>query len=104
MIEGWIVPERTDGLVPGLGLLFARKLRRLERHPIGDGQDTSASAVAEISADDLRQGSTVAHERRNRVDHGFRRDSAKRLLPHRWHHEHARQGEVVRWSLHWQRR
>src|SRR5437867_767836 len=103
MIESWIVPERTDGLVPGLGLLFARKLRRLERHPVGDGQDASASALAEISADDLRQGSTVADEQWNRVDHRFRRDPAKRLFPHRWHRQYARQGEVVRRSWHGRR-
>src|SRR6266852_3446581 len=95
VIERGIVPERTDSLVPGFDLLFARKLRRLERHPIGDWQDASAPALAEISADDLRQGSTVADEGWNRVDHGFRRNPAKGFLPHRRHDEYARQGEVV---------
>src|ERR1700730_17631653 len=94
VIQRGIVPERAHSFIPGLDLLFARELRRLECHPIGDWQDASAPALAEISANDLRQGSTVADERWNRVDHGFSRDPAKRLFPHRWHHEDARQGEV----------
>src|ERR1700730_7964562 len=83
VIQRGIVPERADRLVPGLDLLFARERRRLERHPIGDRQNASAPALAEISADDLWQGSTVADERWNRVDHGFSGNSAKRLFPHR---------------------
>src|SRR6185295_11457317 len=77
-----IVPQRTDSLEPRLDFVLARQLRRFERHPLGNRQDSSAATLTEIAADDIWQRSTLADERGDRIDHRFRRDPAEGFFPH----------------------
>ena len=95
VVERGIVPQRANGVVPRRDFTFGRQGRRLERHPRGNGQHTAAAALAEVAADDVRQRSAIADERRNRVDHGFGGNAPERLFPHRRHDEDTREREVV---------
>src|SRR6185369_3998340 len=90
-VQSGIVPERADRAVPGLDVFLAWEDLRLERHRIGNRQDAAATAVAEVTADDVRQRAAIADERWNGVDHGLGGDAAKRFFPHRRNDEDARQ-------------
>src|SRR6185295_10161557 len=80
-IERRVVPQRADSVVPRLELLLAREAGRLRSHPLRNRQDASAAAGREIATDDVRQGATVADDRRNAVDHRFGGNATERLFP-----------------------
>src|SRR5260221_10004132 len=75
-VQGRVVPQATDRLVPRFDLLLAGELSRFERHPLRDRQDASSAALTEISADNVRKRPAVAYYRGDRVDHLLRRDPA----------------------------
>src|SRR5438552_2897296 len=44
-VQGRVVPQATDCLVPRFDLLLAGELSRFERHPLRDRQDASSAAL-----------------------------------------------------------
>src|SRR5438445_12909812 len=91
VIQRRIVPQRTDRVIPRFDFLFAGKPHGLDRQPVRDWQHASTPASAEVPANDLGQRPAIADNRRNLVDHRFRRYPAEWFLPDRGDQEDARQ-------------
>src|SRR5262245_3741067 len=83
LVKRSIGPERADRLGPSLALLLTREPGHVAGHPPMEGQNPSAATRAETAANNLRQRSAIADERRNRINHCFGRHSPEGLLPHR---------------------